>query len=655
MADHVRGNHCADLAAKQAMRWHPIDWGQYARADDREFAACMVQKMIAEVWSDFFEADPEIRRQEANDDDELDDMTFAVERGDFEMDDVRRDASAYPKDAGTTIAAVDPMALSNKDLALHIRLSTPGYDWQQNQHLHDDTDNIIIHDIPEGIFLQKRGQQWIKGRGDINTSFAYPPHYAEPVLWWWNRLKWRRADTSERPSAPCNSSTYLEAVIDFEQATGFHIGADGACSTAWNEKARVLAYIVKSLARICNISKNGMITTLKDAVAPCTDAASLTPLGAPIMSGYGRKPVWVYPETPELVAVNVWRARNWDRTATPAGRAANARRRTFAMQWQVVRKGYAPSAAWRPKAARDLQNAIDHHSDGHPTDGSKTTMTRKAPHATTETSTAEASAAPRAAPPALRDDGNADDIMQVAKRVRKMQAVRGRSAQSTTEDTEIIVDSADLRGRAEMVGSGPPSWMRLTSGAVDARHDDDGIDPHIPLPSITRSQKRGAPITLEDDLHRGGKRARNTGMKYLDGPSTSASSSSSSTSPTVGQQRNTDGADSNEPGPRDSAGERNSKWAAADHGVRVICKACLGKKGSSRTGSLPGQGQCARCLIASYIECASCKGAVVLNEPARYLPNNPILTRLWRGAWPGARICLRCYTEFTREQAWGKV
>ncbi len=326
------------------------------------------------------------------------------------------------------------------------------------------------------------------------------------------------------------------------------------------------------------------------------------------------------------------------------------------MQWQVVRKGYTPSAAWRPKAATELQSTIDHHTDSHRTDGRcRTTTMRKPPHAITETATAETPAAPQAASPALRDNGNVDDTMRVAKRVRRMQPARGRDDQHTTENTRTIGDSSGLRERADIVSSGTPSWIRGTSGAIDARLDEAGIDSHIPLPSITRSQKRGAPPTLDTDLHREGKRARNSGTMHLDGPSSSASSSSSSTCPTIGQRRNTDRTDNSEPKPRDRAGEMNSKRAAADHGVRVICKACSGKKGSSRAGSVPGQGQCARCLIASYVECSSCKGAVVLNEPARYLPNNPILTCPWRGAWPGARICLNCYTEFSRGQAWGKV
>ncbi len=324
------------------------------------------------------------------------------------------------------------------------------------------------------------------------------------------------------------------------------------------------------------------------------------------------------------------------------------------MQWQVERKGYIPSAAWRPKAVSELQTTIDHHTVGRRADGSRgTIMTEEATRATTVTAAAAAAAAPQAAPPALRDEGDANGTMRAAKRLRRTQAERERDAQSEAENTGTVDGTCGRRERAEIGSSDIPSWMRRTSGALDARLEEAGIDPHIPLPNITRSQKRGTPPTPYDDLHRGGKRAKIFGMLDLGGPS--ASASSSSTSPTIGQQRDRKRADSSEPKPRNRAGEMNSKRAAADHGVRVICKACYGKKRPSLAGPIPGEGQCARCLIASYVECSSCKGAVDLREPSRYLPNNPILTCPWRGAKPGERVCLKCYTEFSREQAWGKV
>ncbi len=122
-------------------------------------------------------------------------------------------------------------------------------------------------------------------------------------------------------------------VIDFELSTGFRLGVDGACGNTWAEKARVLAYIVKALARIHTITINGARTTLQKALRPRGDVPSLTPLGAPVTSGYGRRPKWVSDKTPQVVAYNVWRAREAERrTRTLAGHATkpNARNRMFA-------------------------------------------------------------------------------------------------------------------------------------------------------------------------------------------------------------------------------------------------------------------------------------------------------------------------------------
>ena len=69
-----------------------------------------------------------------------------------------------------------------------------------------------------------------------------------------------------------------------------------------------------------------------------TDAASLTTLGAPVLSGYGRKPVWTHPSTASAVARNVERARLNEPLRDAC--AAKRRNRSFAHRWPLNLSGY---------------------------------------------------------------------------------------------------------------------------------------------------------------------------------------------------------------------------------------------------------------------------------------------------------------------------
>ncbi len=137
-----------------------------------------------------------------------------------------------------------------------------------------------------------------------------------------------------------------------ELSTGFKLGEDGACGKTWAEKARVLAYIVRTLARVHTVECDGQITSLRKAVAPCTDATSLTPLGAPVLSGYGRRPRWLSDRTPEVAAYNVWRAREHEKRTITRTATRNPRLRTFARNWEVNYQGYPTDNLWTPTSTR---------------------------------------------------------------------------------------------------------------------------------------------------------------------------------------------------------------------------------------------------------------------------------------------------------------
>ncbi len=467
-AEHIWGNAQADAAAKNAMGWHEIDWAQYALADDREVAACIIQRLITDVWSSFFEEDPSIKRHE-QDCDENDDHTTVIDQLNMDDEAPGQDTDPNPKDAPPTV--LDPMTLNNRDLADFIKTNTPDYDWQDAIGEECDVDDITIQGIPEGCEFENRGQTWIQGKGMVSTAFAYPPHYLEPVLWWWNRLKWRKRPGDAVLNEPTNSATYLEAVIDMEQATGFYIGSDGACKTTWSEKARVLAYIVRTLARIGTVTVNGAESNLKRAVGPRTDVSSLTPLGGTVMSGYGRKPIWVYRGTPELAAVNVWRARNADRTGPASTNTGNQRKRTFARDWMIDRDGYPPNTEWCPRAVRELRDLINKRrtEDGN-------SRPERGGQDTTQSSALPSHKRQRRDEPervrgAKRDHHAAcgENLVVPPERGHRF---RGRQFDAATEDDNL------------------PSWLRNPPPAEARIAMDSSRDPHVPLPTVTRSQKR---------------------------------------------------------------------------------------------------------------------------------------------------------------------
>ncbi len=247
---------------------------------------------------------------------------------------------------------LDPMDLANRDLARHIRDVTPGYEWCA--HAVDGLEEIRIPDPPHEVQLRRTGKAFIQGRGEVHVAHADPPSYMEPIRWRWNQLKWTTAPGEAVPNEPAWTSSFLECVIDLELSTGFRIGADGAAPTSWAEKARILAYTIRAAARIYGLVKGTTNITLKQAVSPRTDSPSLTLLGAPLVSGFGRRPIWLSSRTPEVVACNVWRARRAERQATEQ-QDRTCRGRLFARGWEIDYRGYPAEDRWTSEAEKRLK------------------------------------------------------------------------------------------------------------------------------------------------------------------------------------------------------------------------------------------------------------------------------------------------------------
>ena len=237
----------------------------------------------------------------------------------------------------------------NQTQELVTEISTNNYDQQmikrpranQIQHQASDTnyDVITLPDTEETIHFQSRGTQNIQGRGVVDVSVKHPFIYIEYVKKWFNMLAWKPRDPNERPNSPGETVTYLECLVDFELTTGIKFGNEGPHPLSWAERARILAYYVKTLARVYTVKLNNIQVPFKQAMRPMLDAAPLAPLGAPVLSGYGRKPIWTHPGTHTAIVTNVRKARAND-PQNHATTAEERRNRSFAHRWPMTLSGH---------------------------------------------------------------------------------------------------------------------------------------------------------------------------------------------------------------------------------------------------------------------------------------------------------------------------
>ena len=164
----------------------------------------------------------------------------------------------------------DPLEKSNRELAEHICLQVPRYNWRNPED--ENCAKVRFPRMPPGVRLQRRGTHHVPGRGQVSTAFAYPPHYAELVLWWLNEITWSTPVNCEPPNSSNNTTTMLECVVDMEMSTGFRLDAEGLISSDWASKAKALAHIIRTLARVHGVEAGAGKTTLR-AARPQTEMA----------------------------------------------------------------------------------------------------------------------------------------------------------------------------------------------------------------------------------------------------------------------------------------------------------------------------------------------------------------------------------------------
>ncbi len=118
---------------------------------------------------------------------------------------------------------------------------------------------------------------------------------------------------------------------------------------------------MKALARIYTITVDGEQMGYKQALQPRPNVSTLSPLGAPMLAGFAKRPIWVDPRTPCAVAVNVWRAGAAGvRTGlTSTSRAEPGRTRSFAKSWALNLANYPSADGWNPSAVINLRDGIE--------------------------------------------------------------------------------------------------------------------------------------------------------------------------------------------------------------------------------------------------------------------------------------------------------
>ena len=191
----------------------------------------------------------------------------------------------------------------------------------------------------------------MKGRGSVNASTKHPLVYLGPIRTWFNSLKWK-ARNPDNLNTPTSSVTFLEAVVDFELTMGIRIGDTEGGDLTWPQKAKRLAYYLRLLARVNGVQWNGVTMTQRQALRPTTDATSLTPLGGPMMSGMGRRPVWTDRRTPRVAALNTWKAKEEQSRTTGSTKLSDRRTRKFAEEWQLQMQGHKAQSRIRATTAQ---------------------------------------------------------------------------------------------------------------------------------------------------------------------------------------------------------------------------------------------------------------------------------------------------------------
>ena len=265
----------------------------------------------------------------------------------------------------------DMSTTNNQEILRDLENNIPHYGWNNTQRRMiqgEDYDLIQIPKTSYKIGYNKRGTQHIQGRGKVSIAFCQTQYYLEPVRNWFNSPKWkpRCSETNEAS----NTTTMLECIVDFELSAGMRLEDIKAEKLSWSQKADRLSYYIKTLARTNTITWNGPTVTHRQALRPTPNAPSLTPLGAPLMAGYARKPLWNDERTPRASAINVWKARQETLAKFPAIGIVERRSRKFAKLWHLNLRGYRSTS----KSSQERRQAKDKNINKQTTERTDTTI-----------------------------------------------------------------------------------------------------------------------------------------------------------------------------------------------------------------------------------------------------------------------------------------
>jgi hypothetical protein len=137
-------------------------------------------------------------------------------------------------------------------------------------------------------------------------------------------------------------------------------------ATGWHEKASVIGSLLRRLATIYTMRYKLEAVSWKGFFEPSAVAPTLTPLGAPRLSGLSRRPRWLSGTTPEVVASNMWKClKAWQakkQLEQGARRPARGEReeheeqvtRTLTKGWRVDRTGFKQVLVWKTRAEKEL-------------------------------------------------------------------------------------------------------------------------------------------------------------------------------------------------------------------------------------------------------------------------------------------------------------
>ena len=244
-----------------------------------------------------------------------------------------------------------------------------------------------------------------------------------------------------------------------------------ALSSRGRKMPKRIAHYIRMLTRVNGIKWNGIEVSQTQGLRPTTRATSLTPLGGPMMSGLARRPIWTDPRTPKIVATNTWKAKQDHSTNVQRLTLRERRTRKFADSWKLQVQGYKSQSRIRDICSPRIPIGNAHAEERHLEPGSRTSCHRMCARRLLQSPAC--GRVHQKAPSGRRPLDNDRDPMK-----RSRPIVNRNSRPSTEHDCQ-------------------PKRQRVT------RPGDEAIDPHIPLPAMTRQQKAGADtVTSTQPMHK---------------------------------------------------------------------------------------------------------------------------------------------------------